>query len=347
MHFFNKKKKKKVAANYALKHEYDLIPTREMYAHGIINLIGSLFGIFPAGGVFTHAPLADQAGAKTLVFNWICAAVVISVMILISGCPNLLYWLPRSVLAGIVWNACVGMFPYEKIKEIFSIDTKDSYIVAVTLLCTTLWGIFEGIEVGFALSIVFLVQRSSKPHCAIVGRIAHTTMYGSITSWPNAITTPGIVVFRFDGALYFGNVNYFKRAIQVVVERHRRSAKQLYFLILDCSAINDMDSSGVLALDNAHKHLDQNNVALILTDVKYPVMKLIKRSHLLKLIGIDRIFHNVFQAHMYILARLKFINGENLLEDKLYDYIDEKGFNRIQLKKYLIFSMCNFDNTFF
>ncbi|ETO27874.1 sulfate permease [Reticulomyxa filosa] len=47
-----------VAGSYAVKFEYDLIPNRELYAHGIVNLIGSLFGIYPAGGVIVHAPLA-------------------------------------------------------------------------------------------------------------------------------------------------------------------------------------------------------------------------------------------------------------------------------------------------
>jgi len=72
--------------------------------------------------------------------------VVMIVMILIGQLPYLLYWLPRSVLAGIVWNACIGMFPLEKMRELSKIDTKDSYIVIATLLCTTLWGILKALK---------------------------------------------------------------------------------------------------------------------------------------------------------------------------------------------------------
>jgi len=82
-------------------------------------------------------------------------------------------------------------------------------------------------------------------------------------------------------------------------------------------------------LDMVYKYLNQNQVTLFLTDVKYPVIKLIKRSHLMGLIGAEHIFQNVFQAHMHILARLKLARGENLLADTLYDYTDEKGANRI------------------
>jgi len=192
-------------------------------------------------------------------------------------------------------------------------------------------GYFEGIEVGFALSVLLLLERSSKPHCAIVGRVPHSTMYGGITTWPEAITTNGIIVFRVDGALYFGNCNYLKRAIQVLVERNRRFGKPVYWLMLDCHAMNDLDSSGVLALDSVSKYLQINQIVLVLTDLKYPVMKLLKRSHLVDLIGRDHFFHSVFHAHMYIYARIRLYKGLSL-SNVPYDYIDEKGNNLINFE---------------
>ncbi|ETO27873.1 sulfate transporter [Reticulomyxa filosa] len=250
-------------------------------------------------------------------------------MILISGLPRLIYWLPRSVLAGIVWNACIGMFPFEKMKELAKIDTRDSYIVFVTLVCTAVWGIFQGIEVGFALSVVLLLQRTSKPHCSVMGRVAHSTTYGGITTWPDAITTNGILIFRVDGALYFGNCNYLKRAVQVLVARNRRHTKPLYYFMLDCHAMNDLDSSGVLALDIIAKYLHQNQIVLILTGVKYPVMKIIKRSHLVGLIGVNHFFHSVFHAHMDIYARVRLCNQLGIDPLSPFDYIDKNGKNLI------------------
>ncbi|ETO18940.1 sulfate permease, partial [Reticulomyxa filosa] len=322
-----------LASSYAVKHEYGLFPQHEMYAHGIINLIGGLFGTWPGGGVITHAPLADQAGSKTLMFVWICAGITIVMMIVISQVPYLVYWLPKGVLAGIVYSACIGMFPFQKIKELFLVDTKDSYIALITLVCTTVWGIFEGIQVGVALSIIFLVQRSSKPHCAVIGRISQSRAYGSIRTWTDAITTPGIIIFRFDGALYFGNTEFFKRAVQALVQRHRRLNKPVYYFILDCHAVNDLDSSGVLAIDNVVKYFKQNRILFILTGIKYPVLKLIKRSHLKSLLDHQHIFYNVFQAHMYIYCRTLIANGaitDNNEESFPKDYVTEHGVNLIQ-----------------
>ncbi|ETO10663.1 sulfate permease [Reticulomyxa filosa] len=272
-------------------------------------------------------------------FNWVCAAVLIVVMIIMGSLPDLVYWLPRSVLAGVVWSACVGLFPYEKIKEAVQTDTKDSYVLVLTMLCTTLWGIFEGIEMGFVVSILLLVQRSSKPHCTVLGRIPNTVEYDNIVSWPNAITTPGIVIFRFGEALHFGTVNYFHRAIQVLIQRyHNIEGKPLRYFILDCSAINDMDSSGLIAIENTWKHLRQNQIILLFAELKYPVIKLLKRSRFLQAIGLHHFFHNVFQAHMHIFIRLCFYRKLpfptfSKTSPFHFDYIDPKGTNLIHFDK--------------
>jgi len=154
-------------------------------------------------------------------------------------------------------------------------------------------------------------------------------LYGGITTWPDAVTTEGIIVFRVDGALYFGNCNFMKRAVQVLVERNRRQGKRTYYFILDCYAMNDLDSSGVLALDTVFKYLQQNQIVLLLTGVKYPVMKLIKRSTLVELIGADHFFDSTFDAHMDIYVRSRLAHGLEINADSPYDYIDDKGTNLI------------------
>jgi len=60
-------------------------------------------------------------------------------------------------------------------------------------------------------------------------------------------------------------------------------------------------------------------------------MKLIKRSHLIDLIGRDHFFHSVFHAHMFIYARIRLYKGLSL-SNIPYDYIDEKGQNLINFE---------------
>jgi len=192
---------------------------------------------------------------------------------------------------------------------IWKIDSRDTIIMVITLLCTVFVGIAEGVAIGVGISVLLNVQRTSKPHCAILGRLPNTIEYHSIVSWPNAITIPGIIVFRFDGQLYFGNTSYFKQAIQTIVSRHHNFNKELYIFILDCLVINDIDSSGVVALDAVYKMLNQSKIILMLVGVKYPVLKQLRRTSFIKNIGTYHFFHGVYEAHLYIWRRLCFIRS--------------------------------------
>jgi len=94
---------------------------------------------------------------------------------------------------------------------------------------------------------------------------------------------------------------------------------------LDCQGMNDLDSSGILALDMVYKFLEQNRIKLYLINLRYPVMKLIKRSHVVDLIGVDHFFLSVFHAHMHIYGRIRL--AKNLDLEVPFDYLDENGAN--------------------
>ena len=60
-----------------------------------------------------------------------------------------------------------------------------------------------------------------------------------------AETLPGLVILRIDASLYFANVVFLKQRIHDICDTH---GQDLRALILDGSAINDLDSSADTAL---------------------------------------------------------------------------------------------------
>ena len=60
--------------------------------------------------VITHAPIAEEAGARSQIICWVAGIFVGIVTIIMAFVPDLLYYLPRSVLAAIVLNACIGLY---------------------------------------------------------------------------------------------------------------------------------------------------------------------------------------------------------------------------------------------
>ncbi|ETO09489.1 hypothetical protein RFI_27886 [Reticulomyxa filosa] len=264
--------------------------------------------------------------------NWVTAAIVLVAMVWLNHFPNTLYWVPYCALSGVIWIDCYKMLPLQKIKEIVDIDTNDILIAVVTLVCTLWFGTKEGMGLSFAFSILLFFQERNKPYFYELGRIPLSSFYANVLDFPNATVTNGVLVFRFAGNLCFQNAHFLKTSVHSAILRYREKQQSpLYYFILDCSEIPCIDTSGVFALRVVYHYLRDNHISLILTDVNSTIIKSIQRSHHLSpLIRNHCIFYNVFFAHMYIFARLKFSQGDRSFIRSHLDYIDEQGLNRIQ-----------------
>jgi MFS superfamily sulfate permease-like transporter len=62
---------------------------------------------------------------------------------------------------------------------------------------------------------------------------------------PGAQSLPGLVVFRFDAQLFYANANRFVEDVKAVFDG---APEPVRWLVLDCSAIDDVDYSAGLAL---------------------------------------------------------------------------------------------------
>jgi SulP family sulfate permease len=66
-------------------------------------------------------------------------------------------------------------------------------------------------------------------------------------------------------------------------------------VVLQCSAINDIDASALESLEAIEKRLRDSGIALHLSEVKGPVMDRLKTTHFLRGLS-GRVFLTQFQA---------------------------------------------------
>ena len=92
------------------------------------------------------------------------------------------------------------------------------------------------------------------------------------------ITDPRIVSLRVDESLYFANARFLEDKIQNRVAKD----KQIRHVILQCSAINEIDLSALESLETINERLREMDVQLHLSEVKGPVMDKLKEQHFLR-----------------------------------------------------------------
>jgi SulP family sulfate permease len=262
-----------VAQTLAAKKRQRIDPDQELIGLGVANIGASLTGGFPVMGGFSRSVVNFDAGAETPAAG---AFTAVGLAIAALALTPLIYFLPKATLAATIIVAVLSLVDFSILKRSWAYSKADFTAVSATILTTLALGVEIGVSTGVGLSILLHLYKSSKPHIAEVGQVPGTEHYRNILRH-DVITDPAIVSLRMDESLYFANARYLEDKI------HNRVAgdKNIRHVILQCSAINEIDLSALESLETINDRLREMSVKLHLSEVKGPVMDRLKREHFL------------------------------------------------------------------
>jgi len=263
-----------VAQTLAAKKRQRIDPNQELIGLGAANIGASLTGGFPVTGGFSRSVVNFDAGAETPAAG---AFTAIGLAIAALALTPLIYFLPKATLAATIIVAVLSLVDFSILKRSWAYSKADFAAVLATILMTLGLGVEIGVSAGVGLSILLHLYKSSKPHIAEVGRVPETEHFRNILRH-DVITDPTVVTLRVDESLYFANARFLEDKIQNRVA----GAVDVRHVILQCSAINEIDLSALESLEAINERLREMDVKLHLSEVKGPVMDRLKEQHFLK-----------------------------------------------------------------
>jgi SulP family sulfate permease len=253
--------------------DYSVDASQELRALGLSNIIGALFQSYPTTGGFSRTAVNDQAGAKTGMAALIAAAIVAATLLFLTP---LFYDLPKAALAGIILMAVSGLVDLKTPVRLWKRQRDEAWVLLATFLVTAGIGITVGIATGVGLSLLVTIRRSTRPHVAMLGRVAG--IYRNIDRFPEAEAIEGVLALRFDGPLHYANASFFKRTIQ---ESVKKSDRPIRAVVLLAESIPYIDASACVMLDQLIEELCGQGVVLHLAGPIGPVRDALKRHDLL------------------------------------------------------------------
>ena len=276
-----------VAQTLAAKKRQRIDPNQELIGLGAANIGASLTGGFPVTGGFSRSVVNFDAGAETPAAG---AFTAIGLAIAAVALTPLIYFLPKATLAATIIVAVLSLVDFSILRRSWAYSKADFAAVLVTILMTLALGVEAGVSAGVGLSILLHLYKSSKPHIAEVGQVPGTEHFRNILRH-DVLTDPRIVTLRLDESLYFANARFLEDQI------HNRVAgdKAVRHVILQCSAINEIDLSALESLEMINQRLAEMDVKLHLSEVKGPVMDRLKSAHFLKELT-GQVFLSQFEA---------------------------------------------------
>ena len=282
-----------VAQTLAAKKRQRIDPDQELIGLGAANIGAAFTGGFPVTGGFSRSVVNFDAGAATPAAG---AFTAVGLAIAAVALTPLIYFLPIATLAATIIVAVLSLVDFSILKRSWAYNRADFAAVATTILLTLALGVEAGISAGVLLSVLLHLYRSSKPHIAEVGQVPGTEHFRNILRH-DVITHPSIVTLRMDESLYFANARYLEDKIQSRVA----GDKDVRHVILQCSAINEIDFSALESLETINARLHEMGVQLHLSEVKGPVMDRLAEQHFLQQLS-GKVFLSQFAAVRALLS---------------------------------------------
>jgi SulP family sulfate permease len=253
-----------LAQAYALQRQQRLAPNRELLGLGVANVFSGFTGGYSVAGGFSRTVINASAGAQTPMASVVAALLMAGVML---GFSQAFEVLPVAVLSASILVSVLTLIDVQTLRQAWRYDTADAWSWVATFAGVLVAGVEIGIGMGVVLSLAVLVWRSSRPHMAVVGRIAGTEHFRNIERH-QVETLPGLIALRVDESLFFANAAALEAKVGDLLTQH--SDTRCLLLIL--SAVNRIDTTALIMLDELERSLTLKGVQLWLAEVKGPVM---------------------------------------------------------------------------
>jgi len=276
-----------VGQTLAAKRRQRIEPDQELVALGASNLSAAFTGGFPVTGGFARSVVNFDAGAQTPAAGVFTAVGITLASLLLTPA---LYYLPQATLAATIIVAVLSLVDFSILLRTWAYSKPDFAAVAATLLATLTLGVETGLVIGVGVSLALYLFRTSRPHIAEVGLLPGTEHFRNVLRY-EVRTSPNLLSLRVDESLYFANARSLEDRINDAVA----SRPALRHVVLQCSAINDIDASALESLEAIDKRLKDAGVLLHLSEVKGPVMDRLRSTELLQHLR-GQVFTSQYQA---------------------------------------------------
>ena len=259
-----------VGQTLAAKRRQRIDPDQELIGLGAANLGSGISGGMPVTGGFSRSVVNFDAGAETPAAG-IYTAVGIAVATLFL--TPAIAWLPQATLAATIIVAVSTLIDIPALRRTLRYSRTDFGAMLATIVLTLGHSVEAGIITGVALSLGLFLYRTSRPHCAVVGRVPGSEHIRNVLRHKVDVC-PTVKFLRVDESLYFANARFLEETVLDIVT----SEPQLTDLVLVCPAVNLVDASALESLEAINERLKDAGVRLHMSDVKGPVMDRLKRT---------------------------------------------------------------------
>lgn len=245
------------ARSIAGRHGYRIDPNRELLALGLVNATSGVWKGFPISSSASRTAVPASLGSRTPAVSLVAAGFVVASVL---GLRPLLAEIPRPALAAVILVAAIAIIDVAGYRALWRVSRAECALAVAAAAGVVVLGVLTGVLVAVGLSLAVTLDRIARPHDAVLGDEPSSDGWVDLDAHPHARPEPGLVVYRFDAPLFFGNVDRFReRVVQALADNPGDEE----WVVLDFEGIGMLDATALDGLAELADELAALGIAVV------------------------------------------------------------------------------------
>ena len=240
---------------FAARNSYEVDANRDLIGLGAANVSAGCSGGITTSASAARTAVAESVGSRSQVAGLTAATLMVLVLLFMTG-P--LRNVPIPALAAVVIGAVLRLIEVSSLRTLWRVRRAEFLIAAAAFLGVAVVGVLEGVVVAMALSLLDFVGRTSRPHDAVLGSVPGRSGYHDVARGGGR-TAPEVLVYRFDAPLFYANAARFRSRVRGLARR----TKGLRLIVIDASAIGDIDVTAARMLGELQLEFETKGIRLV------------------------------------------------------------------------------------
>jgi len=276
-------------------------PNKELVGQGIGNSIAAVFGGIPGAGATIRTVVNINSGGKTRISGMIAGLLLFVILLAFGPAAS---QIPAAVLAGILITVGIGVMDYKGLKAIPYMPKPEVVIMLIVLVLSSVWNLVYAVGIGLVIASLMFMKK-------IGDLTAEESEVEELNeeSWPDEANFPSkfaeeVFIKHINGPLFFGSTSNFQMLIRQIPTRATAT-------IIRMDKCTYIDQSGLYAMEDAIVELAQNNVQVLLVNLREQPRYMMERIDIIPdLVPEEHIFANYESSVRWIQE-----NVEDLYQD--------------------------------
>lgn len=271
-----------IGKSLAAKTGARLDANQAMFSIGMSNIACGFLSGMPASGSLTRSSLSETSGGKTPIASLMSGIIVLIGAFAVGPFTK---HIPQCTLAVLVIVIGISLVNKRTIRIVTHTTRSDAVVFGITFLSGMVMPLDTAIYIGVGVSIILFLKKVARPEMVeyAFNESGQLAQMGEDAKRD----VPEVSIVHVEGELFFGAAELFQNQMRRICED-----PNLKIVVLKMRNAHNMDATGLMALEELVRYMNEMGRYLILSEVKADMVEVLKNGDLYDYIEDRNIFRD-------------------------------------------------------